>query len=1196
MSYDVYTKVYDEENEIMAGAYYKLGEAEYFLKEYKEALPYLEKASAIREKINSDKNLLAETYYMLGEVYLNLQDTNQALAFHNKSMEIYTAIKDRKKLISAYSKLSEIYEQLHEYKKAIELLKKTIENSGDKNTESNAVNFANLGYLYLQNNEYKTAMDYLQQSLLIFKKLNINNENLANAYYNFANCYLKNGDYNKALEYSLLSLDIRKTFLSEDDNIIAITYDLIGLNYENIYQLEKANDYYLKALKIYEKNKDDFGIAVVYNNLATTYIKKGMPQDALKKINESMSLLKKAKDIDELSFSTILNNTGLVYESLAEYKKALDYYNSALEVYKKKFDHEHPDMITIYKNIGNVSAGMGLLDKAQKNYQKSLDIADQYYEKDDYFIADIYNAMGVAYDNAGSYNESREYFLKALSIINNISGDKSVFATILYSNLGRMYYRIGQYNNALLYQHKSIEVLETYADIIRRYYNTIGITYAELGNFERALFYQEKALKIRLKIYGENHPDVAISYNDVGLTYLYKGDYDKALDYYKKSVVIKLKFSATGENNPSIATGYNNIALVYTNLEKFKESLDYYQKALKIYKSTFGDDHPYTARAYNNLALSYFMLNEYKKSKENFLKAIEIAEKNREKFVGSGKSKAELFSTTLHTYKLMVSTLFHLNEYDDAFYYLERSKSRSLLDDLSRSIVFQSPEIDQGMQNKLLQKKDEITSLNDAIITKKESGLSFSEEEKDLLNAEKDYEKLFNEILKKYPKFEKLTKSQIAKVKDVQKILKKDEIIIEYSIFDESYVFLITSQSFDIIPLDIDNEKLFNYIDVYRDLITKKDNDFYLDPMSDYLYSDRGLKIKKEVSGDNRGIIKQDYSKVNYAEVTKIINDYIYDKLFSIVIPYIKDKTEIKIIPDSRLSFLPFESLKNEENKYLIELFNISYIQSASILLLTRERASKYDFDLMAFGGAIYSNENKKMDDLNTLDDKEIEYYKNQQEAILNSQGNLTNLYEGRGYSWANLPGTKEEVEEIGKFYYKKDSRQFIQNILTGNNVSEENIKKMDKNNIFKKTRIIHFATHGLFDIEVPELSAIILSIPKKGNSNEDGYLTLPEIMTLDLNSDLVTLSACETGLGRIISGEGVIGLTQSFLVAGSKSVIVSLWKVSDEATRDFMISFYKKIEEGRPYKDALKETKIEFIRGKWKDSYYWAPFVYYGR
>jgi CHAT domain-containing protein len=209
------------------------------------------------------------------------------------------------------------------------------------------------------------------------------------------------------------------------------------------------------------------------------------------------------------------------------------------------------------------------------------------------------------------------------------------------------------------------------------------------------------------------------------------------------------------------------------------------------------------------------------------------------------------------------------------------------------------------------------------------------------------------------------------------------------------------------------------------------------------------------------------------------------------------------------------------------------------------------------------------------------------------TRGSMSKSYAALGYSdWSNLPWSLHEVENISQVMNSTD-------LITSESVSEEKIKVMSQTGQLADYRIIHFATHGIVVPDLPELSAVVLSQFGSEQSKEDGYLRISEVSELNIKADLVNLSACETGLGKIYPGEGVVGLTQAFMLAGANAVSVSLWPVADEATSKFMISMYEKIANGSTYSSALNNTKLEFISGKFGDEYrkpyYWAPFVYYG-
>ena len=197
-----------------------------------------------------------------------------------------------------------------------------------------------------------------------------------------------------------------------------------------------------------------------------------------------------------------------------------------------------------------------------------------------------------------------------------------------------------------------------------------------------------------------------------------------------------------------------------------------------------------------------------------------------------------------------------------------------------------------------------------------------------------------------------------------------------------------------------------------------------------------------------------------------------------------------------------------------------------------------------------------------------------------------------KGDSIRPLPGTENEVQSIFNQFDEKGKKALVQ---IRRNANEAFIKSGE----LKNYRLLHFATHGFVNTSKPELSGILLA--QDTTISEDGILYSGEIFNLDLNADLTVLSACETGLGELKEGEGLIGLARALLYAGSKNIIVSLWKVADKSTSDLMIDFYKNLleanQEKQEFSQALQQAKLEMIdEGKYAHPFYWSPFILIGK
>ena len=191
---------------------------------------------------------------------------------------------------------------------------------------------------------------------------------------------------------------------------------------------------------------------------------------------------------------------------------------------------------------------------------------------------------------------------------------------------------------------------------------------------------------------------------------------------------------------------------------------------------------------------------------------------------------------------------------------------------------------------------------------------------------------------------------------------------------------------------------------------------------------------------------------------------------------------------------------------------------------------------------------------------------------------------------WPNLPGTEKEIASVAQIFGTERAT-----IFTLREATEAKLQQINNQHLLANFRYLLFSAHGYLSVEEPALSSLVLGQIDKAPGT-DGYVTASEWPSYDLRSDLVVLSACDTGRGKIIQGEGVVGLPYALYVAGNKNTLLSLWPVVDASTAEFMAAFFAKLKTGMPQSAALNETKREFIAGaSFKQPVYWAPFILYG-
>ena len=314
----------------------------------------------------------------------------------------------------------------------------------------------------------------------------------------------------------------------------------------------------------------------------------------------------------------------------------------------------------------------------------------------------------------------------------------------------------------------------------------------------------------------------------------------------------------------------------------------------------------------------------------------------------------------------------------------------------------------------------------------------------------------------------------------------------------------------------------------------------------------------------------------------------LYRTLLLPVVPAIQDKPHLLVVPDGVLHLLPFEALLTErvpgagaprrDLPYLIRQRSVSYVPSSSVLaLLQAERQPEWLPGAKLFVGFADPDHGQAREGQSSSGCEPVK--------ALEATTGATRLPRDLG-RLPPLPAARQEVCRIAGLFPSGEAVVFA-----GAGATEENIKS---STLISSTHSLHFATHGTLDETNPELSGLELA---HSSSSEDGLLQVREIFNLRLHADLVVLSACQSGLGREVSGEGLIGMSRAFLSAGAGSLVVSLWPVDDESTADLMVSFYHTLRETRDKSAALRHAKLELIEhSPYYHPYYWAPFVLIGR
>jgi CHAT domain-containing protein/Tfp pilus assembly protein PilF len=971
---------------------------------------------------------------------------------------------------------------------------------------------------------------------------------------------LDSTQYDQALVYGEKALDIYKQISDLPDNYTAEAYYRIGITLEKKRELKQAIINFQKALDIRLKvyGKEHTSIADLYSRLGMAYKNTGKFKSSLKANKEALDIRLKTYGKEHPDVGVSYSNTGIAYAILGDFDKSLINLHEALETQIKIYGEENQDVASSYNNLGLVYYKAGDFNNSLKYSQKALGVKLKIYEENHASLASTYNNIGLAYYKTGDYDRTIVYYQKVLNISLKVFGKQSPQVASTYNNIGLIYYQTENYPLALSYFQKALDIeKKTNKEGSRNlslYYGNIGKSYNGKGEFDKAISNHQMALDIELKLYGSEHPNVASSYSHIGSVYYNTGNYDKALQYYQKALDIELKFY--GEENSFLAPVYAEIGNLYYGKSEFDKARSYYQKALDIQLKIYGQAHSDVAISYNKLGEICFQKKEYNKSSEFFDNAIISLELLRKKFSSSISTQyllSESHAIFLNSVRNLVETSSNDSKQPDqtqAFTYAEKAKSYLLLEALNNSRAKGFAGIPDSMLNKEHDLKVNLTFFDKRRQDKLSEGLHETDSivldlTNQLFQVQHQLENYISKLEKEYPKYYQAKYDySTTSVETVQNnLLENDHSIVEYFVGDSSiYIFLVQKDTFEIHEVKHD----FPLDDWVREMTI------------DGIYGYHSIPQNMRTSDLEESTVS------NYTNAAQ----QLYKKLIA---PVAEQLTEdLIIIPDGVLGYVPFEALLTAAPKregafktypYLLKKHQISYCYSATLLqeMQQKQHRQKASNQLLAMAPFFQDDVKEMISRLDTTD-------------LLAS----VSLRDSLGA----LKGSGEEIARINDLW-KGTS-------VYGADATLETFQQKAAD-----YQILHLSTHGKADDRVGDYAYLAFGVP--GDKGTFDKLYARDLYNYSLNADMVVLSACETGIGKLQKGEGIVSLARAFAYAGAKSIFSTLWKVDDVKTKDLMVYFYANLKKGETKDEALRNAKLKYLEKNKRNGEAMHPFFWAG-
>ncbi|WP_199247656.1 CHAT domain-containing tetratricopeptide repeat protein [[Phormidium] sp. ETS-05] len=756
--------------------------------------------------------------------------------------------------------------------------------------------------------------------------------------------------------------------------------------------------------------------------------------------------------------------------------------------------------------------------------------------------------IGSVYSNLGDKQQALNYYNQAIPLYRQ-ADDKEGEATTL-NNIAVVYSDLGDKQTALNYYKQALTLSQQLGDKggEANTLNSMGLLYYDLGDKQTALNYYNQALPLYQQVqykWGE-----AAALNNIGGIYSDRGDKQTALNYYNQVLpIVRQLGDKAGE-----AYVLNNIGQVYDYLGDNQQALNYYNQVLPLLREV--GDKAAEATVLRNLALLQRNLQQLDGAIANIEAAITIIENQRTKIV-SEQLRQSYFAQNLVYYEIYIDLLMQLHQqqpdkgYDaKALNASERARARTLLELLAEANADIRTGVDPQLrqQESNLQERINRSAQNQIdLLSREHTPTQAAVMKQDLDDLLRQLDETQAEIRRRSPGYAALTQPQPLTLPQIQQqVLDGDTLLLQYSLGESrSYLWVVSQTGISSYKLP-PRAEIETAAKNFREAITSP-----------------SLRIRPKKAVEAADAL----SKLILAPAAAQLGD-----------------KRLAIVSDGALYYIPFAalSLPGTNGEPLLVTHEIVNLPSASSLAILRQQVNQRPGAPKK--AAILADPVFGLRDPRVAGKPQSGNDNLVSQMVRNSARDV-----GISGELAPLPNTRQEAAAILNLV--PDAEEFAAFDFAANRETATSPKMADY-------QIVHFATHSFFNSENPQLSGLVMSLVDDNGQSVDGFLRLHDIFNLILNAELVVLSACQTGLGENVRGEGITGLTRGFMYAGAERLVTSLWSVDDEGTAALMTSFYgKMLSQGMtPAQEALRAAQLEMWQSQeWKLPYFRGAFTLQG-
>ncbi len=887
-----------------------------------------------------------------------------------------------------------------------------------------------------------------------------------------------------------------------------------------------------KAAEVY--GESDSTVAHAMSTLGECYYYKGDFAEAESLMLRGLKIRETLLGPDHVDVAESKNNIAVLYLDMGKYTESERYFEQSLSIWENASDDYDIDVAKNLANQTGLYVKLGRYSKAEKLCLRSLDIKENILEPSDIGLGISFNNLATTYRYQGRYVEAQSYQIKAKTI-----WEKAPISDNWYVGLAL-------HNQAMIFKDQK---KHTEAD---------SFFVLAQDNFEKTL--------------GSEHPYLATCLNNRGQNYTELGSYSKADKLINRALSINK--NVLGPEHPSTGENLHYLAYNYICQERYHEAETLLKQALTIWENSYGPEHPYLAESLKSLARIYYSLGEFDKCLRTYIKFFE----SRQDFINY------VFASASEGQKMRYIDRYPLIENSFLSFALKNNTAKSRQKALEmilrgKAVVFDAVSAEKRIVScsydivQLAERHSLLSGELSALILAGPGRMKQDMYRARIQTLKHTIGLLENDMRTSCSEMKDRLDSKKYTVTDVSDVLPGDSMLWEFIKY--------RPYRFDTPGSDTDRTGQPRYLAFTLD--TR--GNITLTDLGDAAEIDSLVSIARKLIYDARRIV---YSPLMVQSERKLaeVTGALYTMIFAPLETNLHEGKNIFVSPDGQLNLLPFEILPTPDGKYVIEKYRISYLSSGRDLIRFQKVEKQSDWALVMADPDFNTHQKG-------LSGRDNKSYHDSEDVVSFIDGRTRGVNECLTEPFSPLPKTRKESQSITRTLKKKAKLKISS--YYGADAREKILKE-----ISQAPKVLHLSTHGYFCKDLDFTSNRLLENPllRSGlamaganrlkdegeeelrREGEDGILTAYEVSGLNLTgTELATLSACETGVGEIKTGEGVFSLRRAFQSAGARSVLMSLWKVPDEETTELMDQFYKNwLEGGMTKQEALRQSSLKIL------------------